>query len=310
MAQRRALRWLRWFGLVVVGVFGLLAAAALSSPLWLRPLAERQASAALGGGRSVTIGRLHIRPDGPLVITAEDVVVGNPPGFPAGEEPFARLPRLTLHLDALASLRRREVVIPTVEIERPAVRAVATEDGRDNYGSELFAAPAGGAAGPRPGALTILDGRARVSLAAPRTDLEVAFATEPGAEAQGGGASGVVAEARGTYAGEPVAARFAGAPLLDPLRDPSRPWPVELHVEHGATRASAKGALRDPLRLRAARSACCSPGPTWRGSGRSPACRSRPRRPTSSAAGSTTPRGSTGSPTPPGASAGATWRGR
>jgi AsmA family protein len=251
MAQRRALRWLRWFGLAGVGVVGLLAAAALSSPLWLRPLVERQASAALGG-RPVTIGRLHITPGNPLVITAEDVVIGSPPGFPGGEEPFARVPRLALHLDALASLRRREVVLPAVEIERPAVRAVATEDGRDNYGSDLLAAPRGGAAGPRLGALTILDGRARVSLVTPRTDLEVVFATEPGAEAQGGGAPGVVAEARGTYAGEPVAARFAGGPLLDPLHDASRPWPVELHAEHGATRASAKGALRNPLTLQGA----------------------------------------------------------
>ncbi len=81
MAQRRALGWLLWAGLAAVG---LVAAVALSSPLWLRPLAERQASAALG--RPVAIGRLHLRPGHPLVITLEDVVVGNPPGFPA-EDP-------------------------------------------------------------------------------------------------------------------------------------------------------------------------------------------------------------------------------
>ena len=89
MAWRRAFRWLLWSGVAAVG---LLAAAALSSPLWLRPLAERQASAVLG--RPVAIGRLHLRPGDPLVLAAEDVVVGNPPGFPAGEhEPFARVPR-------------------------------------------------------------------------------------------------------------------------------------------------------------------------------------------------------------------------
>ena len=245
MAWRRAFRWLLWSGVAAVG---LLAAAALSSPLWLRPLAERQASAVLG--RPVAIGRLHLRPGDPLVLAAEDVVVGNPPGFPAGEhEPFARIPRFTVRLDALASLRRREVVIPSVEVERPVLRVISTEEGRDNYRLGPPAGPAGGGAGPPVGALTIADGRARVSLPTLRADFEVAFAIEE--EAEQDGAPGIVAVARGTYAGEPVEARFrGGAPLK--LRDPSRPWPVELHLTNGPTLASVKGALHDPLNLRGA----------------------------------------------------------
>src|SRR5215210_6521422 len=109
MAQRRSLRWLLWSALAVVGVVG---AVALSSPLWLRPLVERQASAALG--RPVAIGRLHMRLGSPMVLTAEEVVVGNPPGFPSEAEPFARIPRLTMQLDAMAYLRRREFVIPSI----------------------------------------------------------------------------------------------------------------------------------------------------------------------------------------------------
>ena len=54
MARRRAFRWLLWSGFAAAG---LLAAAVLSSPLWLRPVAERQASAMLG--RPVAIGRLR-----------------------------------------------------------------------------------------------------------------------------------------------------------------------------------------------------------------------------------------------------------
>src|SRR5215210_4105121 len=153
MARWRALRWLLGSGLAAVG---LLAAAALFSPLWLRPIAERQASAVLA--RPVAIGRLRLRPGDPLVVAAEDVVVGNPPGFPAGEdEPFARLPRLTVRLDALASLRRREVVVPSIEVERPVLRVVATEDGRENYTLGSSAGPAGGGAGPPVGTLTIVD---------------------------------------------------------------------------------------------------------------------------------------------------------
>lgn len=139
MAQHRALRWLLWVGLVAVG---LVAAIALSSPPWLRLLGERQTLAALG--RPVAIGRLHLRLGNPLVISAEDVVVGKPPGFPA-EDPFVRIPHLTLQLDAMAYLRRREVVIPSIEQERPVMRAVATEEGQDNYSFDL-----GSPAGERP----------------------------------------------------------------------------------------------------------------------------------------------------------------
>ena len=246
MPRRRILRWLLWSGLAAVG---LLAAVALSTPLWLRPVAEWRASAMLA--RPVAIGRLRLGPGDPLVVTAEDVVVGNPPGFPVGEdESFARVPRLTVRLDALATLRRREFVVPSIEVERPVLRVVGTEDGRENYSLGFSGGPGGGGAGPPVvETLTILDGRARVSLAGLRADFEVAFATEQGAEE--GGAPRIVAEARGAYAGQPIDARLVGGAPLD-LRGPSRPWPVELHLTNGPTRVSVKGALHDPLNLRGA----------------------------------------------------------
>ena len=123
MAKWRALRWLLWTGLVAVG---LLVVAAFSSPLWLRPLVERQASSILG--RRVTIGRLQLRPGTPVVVTAEQVVVGNPANFPVELEPFARIPRLTLQLDVGAYVHRREIVISVIELDRPVVRAVSTEN--------------------------------------------------------------------------------------------------------------------------------------------------------------------------------------
>ncbi|HYI83529.1 MAG TPA: AsmA family protein, partial [Acetobacteraceae bacterium] len=235
MAWRRALRWLLWSG---VAAAGLVVAAALSSPLWLRPVAERQASAVLG--RPVSIGGLRLRPGDPLVLIAEDVVVGNPQDFPAGEEPFARVPRAVVRLDAWASLRRREVVVTSIELERPALHVVATEDGRANHRVGPSDGPAGGGAVPPIGALAIVDGHARISLAGLRADFEVAFATEQGA-AEGGGAPRIAAEAQGTYAGQPVEARFAGGAPHELLRDPSKPWPVELHLTNGPTRASLNG---------------------------------------------------------------------
>jgi hypothetical protein len=86
---------------------------------------------------------------------------------------------------------------------------------------------------------------------------------------------------------------------------------MELHIEHGATRASAKGALRDPLRLRGASLGLLLAGPDM-----------ALLAPLTGVPFPATPPyelggrldhaegGSTGSPTPPGGSAGATWRGR
>jgi uncharacterized protein involved in outer membrane biogenesis len=236
-----------------VAAVGLLAVAALSSPVWLRPLVERELSAVLA--RPVAIGGLRLRPDDPLLITAEDVVVGNPQGFPPGEEPFARTPLLTVRLDALASLRRREIVITSIELQRPVIRAVAAEDGRENY-RDLITSLGTGGVEPLVSGLRILDGRARVSLAGLRTELEVAVATEQA----GGSADRIVAEAHGTYAGQPVAARFTGGTALD-LSDPSRPWPIELQLENGPTRASGKGMLQDPIRLRGAKVSLLLAGP-------------------------------------------------
>ena len=82
MAQHRALRWLLWVGLAA-------------------------------------IGRLHLRLGNPLVISAEDVVVSNPPGFPA-EDPFAGIPRLALQLDAMVHMGAR----------RRRTRSVARGHGR------------------------------------------------------------------------------------------------------------------------------------------------------------------------------------
>ena len=117
----------------------------------------------------------------------------------------------------------------------------------DNFRPNPFARQEGGAAGPPIGILKIVDGRARVSLADLGADFEVAFATEHGAAERERAAGGIAAEARGTYAGQPVEARFTGGAPMDPLRDLTRPWPFELHLTNGPTRASVKGALQDPL---------------------------------------------------------------
>jgi hypothetical protein len=172
-----------------------------------------------------------------MIVTAQDVVIGNPAGFGRNEEPFARIPRLTVQIEVAASLWRGAIVIAAVELVRPAIRAIATEDGRENYRL---------ASGSRPriGALSVLDGRARVSLAPLRADFETTFATERPAEKAD--TTRIVAEARGIFAGESVVARFAGDVSLN-AQDSRQPWPAEISVQNGPTQISVKGALQDPF---------------------------------------------------------------
>jgi AsmA family protein len=232
MARRRPVRWLLYLSLTAIAV---VAAAVVSVPLWIRPLIAWQASATLA--RPVTIGYLGLHFGDPVIVSAEDVVVGNPSGFARDEEPFARIPRLTVQIEVVASIWRRAVVIASVELVRPAIRAIATEDGRENYRLASVSRP-------RIGALSVLDGRARVSLAALRADFETTFATER--EAEKTDTTRIVAEARGIYAGESVAARFAGNVPLN-AQDPVQPWRAEISVRNGPTQISVKGTLQDPF---------------------------------------------------------------
>jgi AsmA family protein len=235
MAQRRILRWSLWAGLAIVG---LTTAAVLSSSLWLGPLAARQASAVLG--RPVEIERLHLRLGSPVAVIAEGVVIGNPLGFLPGEEPFLRIPRLTVWLDAGAYLRRQAIVIPLIELDRAVTRAVSTADGRTNYSFKFDANRTRDASIPEIGAMRIIDGRARVSLAGLRADFEVALSS---VDAAGQEQRTIKAEARGTYADQSLDATFL-ANALPSLRDPTADWPVELHVTNGPTRASLRGTLQ------------------------------------------------------------------
>ncbi|HYZ33621.1 MAG TPA: AsmA family protein, partial [Crenalkalicoccus sp.] len=172
----------------------------------------------------------------------------------------ARVPRLTAQWDLMAWLRTRRFVVPAVELDRPQVEARALPDGRTNYIFDL-APPPGDAAPAEPskvqiGALRIREGQAHVTLAKLRADFNVGVATED----PPGGQSRLVAEARGTYAGQPVTARLVGGAVLN-LRDAEHPWPVRLEVANGPTRLTLEGTLREPLHLAGADLRLAGEGP-------------------------------------------------
>jgi uncharacterized protein involved in outer membrane biogenesis len=243
MTRSHVLRWLLWAGIASAC---LLAVATLSSPLWLGPTIARQASAVLG--RPVAVGWVVLRPGSPLTITADEVLVGNPPGFPAEEEPLLRLGRLAVQWEIGAYLRRKEVVIPSIELTRPVVRLLSLPDGRRNYGSEFGARLLDKLAGSKVGAVRVQDGRARVSLADPQAELDLKIETVDDPDL---GANAIRAEARGTYAGEPTLATILVGGVRD-RHEPSASWSVDLDLTNGPTQASAKGVVQQPLKPRAA----------------------------------------------------------
>lgn len=115
MVRRRALVLLVSLGIPALLI---MAVAALWGPDLLIPLVESRANAVLG--RPVTIAHLHVMPGRFLQITADDVVIGNPPDWQG--EPFARIPRLTLEADLWAYIRHRQVIIRQVALDRPLIR--------------------------------------------------------------------------------------------------------------------------------------------------------------------------------------------
>ena len=243
---RRSKRWLLWLGAPLLAVALLFA---FWSWDWFILLVEARASAAVG--RPVHIEHLHVKLGRVSTVTVEGLRVGNPSGFPGGLL-FAEVGRATAHLDVGAFLRSREVVIPSVELDRPVVDVIGRDGGSRNYEFD-FTAPAGEdaeaskASGLRIGALRINDGKARVAIAWLRSDFQVDVKTQD----RDGQEPALVAEAHGTYAGQPIEAQMTGGAILN-LRDERKPWPVDIHLRNGDTTFALKGTLREPLKLRGA----------------------------------------------------------
>ena len=128
MAISRTTRRLAWIGVPVV-LIGLLVA--FWSWDWFIPIVESRASAAIG--RTVTIPHLHLRLGRVVTVTADGVVVANPPGWPDTDPPLAAMRALTVQADAWAYIRGHGLVLPMIEIDAPTVVATETADGAANF---------------------------------------------------------------------------------------------------------------------------------------------------------------------------------
>ena len=232
--RQRLRRWPVVLGGVVVAIRMLVAVWDWD---WFRPLIEREASAQLG--RPVTLQHFGLRLGRQIVAVADGVRIANPETF-AQNPPLAVAERLMVTIETMELLRHRTVVVPDILIEQPRIVATQAEDGSANY---LFSGLSSGANGPgaKLGNLRVTGGQMRVVLARLRADFNVVMETRDTNDKPQ-----VVAEAKGTYAGRPINGAFLGGALLS-LRDAAMPYPVDLKLENGPTRATLVGTVENPL---------------------------------------------------------------
>jgi uncharacterized protein involved in outer membrane biogenesis len=210
---------------------------------WFIPIVQSRASAALG--RPVTIGHLHVRLGRVVQVTADDVVVANPPEWPSGDPAFVSIRALTVQADAWGYMHGNGLVLPLIGLDTPAILVAETSDGTANF----RLATGGGGGGEPPvkiGNLEISGGDVHIVM----PKLKANFNAKVDTQGDGNDAR-IVVDAKGTYAAQPITGRLIGGALLS-LRDAQNPWPVDLNVENGPTRVALKGTLRDPLAFKGA----------------------------------------------------------
>ena len=234
----------RWPYVLGVVVLAIVIVAVLFRWDWFLPLVESRASAMLG--RRVTAQHMHVQLGRVTRVTFDDVHVANPAGWPKGGD-FATAQHLAISIDAARLLRTRQVVIPLIALDHPAVEAEQLADGTDNWSFSL----GGGNGATKLGEVQIIDGTAHVVDPRLHADFQLAVTTTNNAGSQPGGEATLHATANGTYAGQPITGEFTGGAVLS-LRDRKHPYPVDLHLANGPTRASVVGTVQDPLSLQGA----------------------------------------------------------
>lgn len=239
-------RWTWWIN--ELGALLLLGAALIALILawdwnWFQPLVERQASNALG--RVVRVADFDVRGWQQPTLVFSGIQIDNPEKFPR-EAGFGRMQRLEVSVD-LAALWERKLSLTAIHLEQPQFALFAPPGGTPNW---IF--PNTPATPDEPpllqlvlGRLSIADGVLRFEHPQFKSDFHARIETQLGPTPE---APELHMRAAGTYAGQPLAARFVGGALLA-LRAPEQPYPVMLDVNHGATRLRLQGTLLDPMHL-------------------------------------------------------------
>ena len=252
MVPPRSTRLLAWIGIPIL-LLGVLAA--VWNWDWFIPVIQSMTSKSIG--RPVTIGHLHVALGRHITVTADDVVVANPPGWPESDPPLARVQHLTIETALLRYLRGDGLVLPLIAVDHPVVYAAKQPDGTANF--KISTGGGSGGTTPKIGKLEITDGTARVVIPELEADFTANIATRNPQGASDEGAQ-IVADAKGTYADQPIEAHMIGGALLS-LRDKKTPWPIDLALANGPTKLSLNGTLQDPVALAGANLTLKASGP-------------------------------------------------
>lgn len=235
----RARRW-RWMAGTLL--LALLVLILIWDWNWFRPLAERQASAALG--RTVRLADLDLRGWRRPTLVVSGIEIDNPEGFESDAR-FAEVERLEVSVDPFA-LRDRELSLTRIHLEKPQLELQAPPQGEPNW-----TLPAAADAGEpsaftlRLGQLSIAGGKIHLLHPQFQSDFTARVETRAGDKPD---EPELHVAAEGRYAGQPLTATFVGGSLLS-LREEADPYPVRLDVANGPTRLHLQGTLLDPLKL-------------------------------------------------------------
>jgi AsmA family protein len=213
---------------------------------WFIPFIDSRASAAIG--RKVSIEHVGVRLGRTTIVTARGITIGNPQNFPPDEPPLMRIDQLRVSVAVMAYIRHHTLSLTRIVIDHPEISARELPDRRNNYTLHM-AQQNPRAHPPKIGELIINHGTASVVMPSYKANFDIAVQTRPapaGNKLFTGGE--IVADAHGSYAGAPVTGHFIGGALLT-LRNPSIPYPIDLQVRNGTTRAHLVGTINDPEHL-------------------------------------------------------------
>jgi uncharacterized protein involved in outer membrane biogenesis len=213
---------------------------------WFKPIVESQASAALG--RKVTLQHFRVGLGGTTTVTATGITIANPDSFsppPGAPANFGTIDSLTVKVDVLTYIHHQVLSLTQIEVDHPSFAIREAANGANNATLHLAS---GKSSGPPPklGELIINNGTASIILPSLKTNFNLQVQTRAApADSKLFTGGEIVVDAQGTYAAAPITGRFIGGALLS-LRDPATPYPVDLHIVNGATKASLAGTIEDP----------------------------------------------------------------
>ena len=218
---------------------------------WFKPIVESEASAAIG--RKVTLQHFRVGLGRTTTVTVTGIVIANPKDFtpPPGSPPdFATIDKLVVKVDVMKYIHDQVLSLTSIEVDHPSAAVRQLADGSNNYtlnfGGGKKSSSSSNSKPPELGELIINNGDASVIMPKLKTNFNLAIQTKQApADSKLFTGGEIVVDAKGTYSNAPITGTLIGGALLS-LRDKTMPYPVDLHLVNGTTKASVVGTIQNP----------------------------------------------------------------